>query len=175
MKKIITVAIAVMAVSAVAQAAADSLITAIKPGNYSAVLSSKIKPENNGKQATAKVEAKDNKVVVTFQEAGSTGKEVWTLDGKTLTQAEFDAAGKEVAKYAATATPQTATAPARTFAVNCADRAANKCDNNIPSTYSWTIKPTADGFVYSMNGPQDKKNPASPIVERGAYTFKMSK
>lgn len=175
MKKSMIAAVAVLAIASAAQAATDTLISSIKPGHYNAVGASKIKPEYNGKQATATVATLNDKVTITFQEAGSKGKEVWTLDSKTLTQAEMDAAGKEIAKYSATATPQTAAAAPRTFAVNCADRAANKCDNNIPSNYSWTIKPTANGFVYSMNGPQDKANPASPIVERASFTFTPAK
>lgn len=149
---------------------ASTYTQGFKPGKYEGSYQS-ILPELNGQKCTADVKQVAENIEATVT-CASGKKEVWTWNDKTLMQQEYDAkAGKVTEQYGATGTKAATTE--QTFAIN-GDKVKNSCDAGIDCRQNWTIRTTTDGFEYVTFGPQEKKNPASPVVQRHLISFKSA-
>lgn len=158
-----------VSVSAMAATTTSTYTQAIKAGKYEASYQS-IVPELNGQKCAAEVKQVAENVEATVTCANS--KEVWTWNDKTLMQQEIDVkAGTVKGKYSATGTKAATTE--QNFAIN-GDKAKNACDAGVDCRTNWTIRTTADGFEYVTFGPKDKKDPASPVVQRHLLQFKAA-
>lgn len=127
-------------------------------GKYSGSFVFSVDPSLNGKPSTAEVKSEGNKSIATVTTADS--KEVWTWDGKTLNQKEYDNAGKVTQEY-------TATLQGDKYVINCKDRAKNECDAGIDSRNYWQIKETPESISYMVFGvSRDKKGDTSAKAEK---------
>ncbi|OGQ05936.1 MAG: hypothetical protein A3F82_05595 [Deltaproteobacteria bacterium RIFCSPLOWO2_12_FULL_44_12] len=152
--------------------AADSYIAKFKPGKWEGKVVNSVSPDLKGKKFTGMTEVKGDEVIVTVVMEGAKGgeKEVWKITPTKLVQTEYDAAGKSVATYTANA-KKGGTDAEKTFEINCADRAAKKCDNNIDPNNTWTLKTEGQKFTYLVRGVKDKKEVNSPVVDRHLFQF----
>lgn len=140
---------------------ASTYTQAIKAGKYEGSYQS-ILPEMNGQKCAAEVKQVAENVEATVTCADS--KEVWTWNDKTLMQQAYDVkAGTVKGQYSATGTKAATTE--QNFAIN-GDKVKNACDAGVDCRTNWTIRTTVDGFEYVVFGPKDKKDPASPVVQR---------
>lgn len=173
MGKILSIAV-VLGLSLNAMAA-DPYLANFKAGKWEGKVTNSVLDTLKGKAVTATTTASGEAVTVTMKVAGAQGqeREEWKITPTQLLQTEFDAAGKAVATYAADLR-KGGTETSRTFDVHCTDRAAKKCDQNIDPKFNWTL--TADSkagtFIYIVNGPQDKNNPESAVIERHRFELK---
>jgi hypothetical protein len=143
--------------------------TNIAPGKYSGKINSVV-PQLNGKSVNAEVKTQAENMVITVTYDDKT-KEDWIVNPKTgtLTQKEYDAAGKMTQEYVATAKK-----PGEVdFYVNCKDAAKNVCDAGVKANSYWTIKNNPDNsWSYIFTGTRDAN---APIAKRHEFIFKASK
>jgi hypothetical protein len=174
MKKVYAVLVVAALAVPVLGWSATPYTSSFKDGKYEGTITSVV-PDLNGKKATAEVKHIGDNVEVTVAYEG--GKEVWTLNDKTLMQAEVDAkTNKPGDKYGATAAKPAATNE-QTFNINCKDKAKNECDAGVDPRNYWTLKTGANEFKYLVYGvPRDKKgDPTVKVEKRHDFTFKLAK
>lgn len=170
MKKLLVVAV-LLALPALAWSASP-YTSSFKDGKYEGTITS-VLPDLNGKKATAEVKHVGDNVEMTVTYEG--GKEVWTLNDKTLVQKEVDPkTGKVGMTYGATAA-KSATPAEQTFNVNCKDK--TNCDAGIDARNYWTLKAAPNTFTYLVYGvSKDKKADATAKAEkRHEFSFKLAK
>lgn len=156
--------------------AADNFLAKFKPGKWEGKVVNSVSPDLKGKKVTATTNVKGDEVTVTVVTEGAKGgeKEVWKITPTKLIQTEYDEKGKAAGTYTANA-KKSGMDTERTFEINCADRAAKKCDNNIDPNNSWTLKVEGEKFTYLVRGLKDKKALNSPVVDRHLFQFNYAK
>ena len=161
-KMMVLMAVAVLALPALALGATATA------GKYTGKITS-LSPDLNNKTVTADVknDGSNTTAKVTYTDGTS---EEWNWNDKTLTQKEFDKAGKVTQTYTATLTDGK-------YFVNCKDKAKNECDAGIDARNYWTLNTTPNGITYEVYGvSKDKKNDATAKAEkRHTFAFQLSK
>jgi hypothetical protein len=162
MKKMLVLAVALVALPALASAATVNCT----PGQYSGKLWS-VDSGLNGKTGTLTVTKEGEKCVMKFKAEGAS--EIWEVSGNTLFQKEFDDSGKVLQEYKASL-------QGNNFVINCKDRAKNDCDAGIDYRNYWQLKTTPNEVIYTVYGVgSDKKADATAkAVKRHEFSFKMT-
>ena len=166
MKKLVLVAVMVLALPAMAWSAPCF----VNSGNYKATINSPAVPDMNGKTATATVKTEGDNCVaeVTFYDGA---KEKWVFNDKSLTQTEL-ADGRSYKALAKTPLNNNT----QSYNVFCANPNSPTCDAGIDSRGVWTLKSTNDGFSYSYTGVAMKDAGKKEIQpsKRFEFTFKKA-
>lgn len=159
--------------------AATPVLTNLKPGNFAGTFKS-VSKALDGKQGALTVTKTATGTLMTSTVAGAPGqeREEWLVQGDTLKQTEYDAAGKAVKTYAAKiVATKPATAGEATFAINCTDAAKNVCDGNIDFRNAWTVGATGDTVTYTVWGvatPEDRANPKAAPIKRHEFSYRAA-
>ncbi|MFH1874608.1 MAG: hypothetical protein ABH859_05415 [Pseudomonadota bacterium] len=159
MKKILMLAVMLVVVPSLAQAA-----TTCHSGTYKGKLWS-VSPDINKKEATLVVQQKGTDCVANFQAEGAT--EEWTITANnTLVQKEYDTNGNVVATYKATLNGDK-------YFINCADKTKNVCDAGIDARNYWVLKTTPTTFTYTVYGVDSakKEDATATVNKRHEFTF----
>ncbi|MBI4211751.1 MAG: hypothetical protein HY540_03855 [Deltaproteobacteria bacterium] len=175
MKGIIKLAVvgAVLGI-AVGANAADPYLSKFQPGTWKGKVTESVSPELKGKMITATTATSPEAVTVTVKFDGAKGgeREEWKITNNKLIQTEYDASGKAVGTYAANLR-QGSNDAERVFDINCTDKAAKKCDNNIDPNNNWVVSVNEGKFNYVVRGLKDKANPTS-VGERHRFEFQYA-
>lgn len=162
-------------------AADEQILSQLKSGQFTGTVASKVNQAFHGKTGKLTVQKMREGTLFTLVLEGAQGKarEEWLLQGDTLIQREYNAAGKRVAEYNAIMTAEQPIGASRaTFKVHCEDSAKNICDNGIDARNTWTLAVEGDTVKYIVQGipsPADRNNPKAQIVTRHEITFQATR
>lgn len=165
MKKLFIV-LAVVALFVSVTALAETLTA----GKYQTTIVS-VNPTINGQPATAEVKTEGTKTVATvlFKD----GKEVWTWDGTTLLQQEFDLTTNQQTKQ------YSATNQNGKYVITCKDKTNNICDGDkdLDARTYWTINTGTNTFTYTLYrvDPAKATDTTAQPVKRHEMVFNVTK
>lgn len=140
------------------------------PGKYQSTIVS-VNPTFNGQTATAEVKTEGTKSIATV--LFSDAKEVWTWDGTTLLQQEYDLTTNQPTKQ------YTATNKDGKYVLACKDTTNNTCDGDkdLDARTYWTINTGSNSFTYTVYGVDSAKkaDAAAQPVKRHEIVFNTAK
>lgn len=141
----------------------------VAPGKYQTTIVS-TNPTFNGQTATAETKTEAGKTIATVNFKDS--KEVWTWDGNTLLQQEFDLTGKETLRY-------NAVNQNGKYVIECKDKTNNACDGNkdLDARTYWTVTTGANSFTYVTYrvDPAKAADATAQPTERHKMVFNTAK
>ncbi|MBI2343948.1 MAG: hypothetical protein HYV02_06425 [Deltaproteobacteria bacterium] len=170
-------ALAVMLMSGSVLAETTPILTNLQGGQFTGTIKSYVSKAIDGKKGDLTVKKTPEGTLMSFKLQGAAGqeREEWLVQGDTLIQREFDAAGKMTRTYTANIAPsRPMSAKEATFAIHCTDKAKNVCDAGIDNRNSWTITADANRVTYTVWGiekKEDQVNPSAPVVKRHEFMF----
>ncbi len=152
--------------------AADPFLANLKAGQWTGKVTESVSPALKGKAVTATTEATADQVKITVRVEGAAGeeREEWVVTPARLTQTDFDAAGKVVGAPYAANVKLAQTNTARTYEINCANRATNQCDNGVDFRNKWALVASGNTLKYIVTGLKDKAKPDS-LGTRHVFEF----
>lgn len=152
--------------------AADPFLANLKAGSWTGTVAESVSPALKGKKFTATTETTGDQVKITVRVDGAQGeeREEWVVTPTKLVQSEFDAIGKMVGAPYTANTKSAQTNTARTYEINCTDRATNQCDNGIDFRNKWSLVASGNTLKYIVTGLRDKAKPDS-LGTRHVFEF----